>query len=173
MTFLHFLPSPSFLPLPLLLSLPPPVCLYPMGFLPRLAICLRRGSASSLAIDRRCVRFPLAWVAGVKDSLLKTEIHATTRDIMKDIVHLILETNTFSAAVALVALFLFIGFPNTPYFGCAVIILPGVYANTLLATLNNRAIILRIQDQRSGGDCCEISDGEEAPELGVPKCWKC
>lgn len=42
------------------------------------------------------------------------------------------------------------------------------YANTLLATLNNRAIILRIQDQRSEGDCCEISDGEGAPELGYP-----
>ncbi|KAJ7869943.1 hypothetical protein B0H14DRAFT_3577560 [Mycena olivaceomarginata] len=99
--------------------------------------------------------------------LLKTEIHAATRDIMKDVVHLILETNTFSAAVTLVALFLFIGFPNTPYFGCAVIILPGVYANTLLATLNNRAIILRIQDQRSEGDCCEISDGEGRRSWGT------
>ncbi|KAJ7264546.1 hypothetical protein B0H12DRAFT_231268 [Mycena haematopus] len=43
--------------------------------------------------------------------ILKADMHSSTRGVAKDIVRLILETNTFSAAVNLVALFLFVGFP--------------------------------------------------------------
>ncbi|KAJ7851266.1 hypothetical protein B0H14DRAFT_3451460 [Mycena olivaceomarginata] len=94
--------------------------------------------------------------------LLRADMHSATRDVVKSIVSLILETNTFSAAVALVALFVFIGFPDAPYSGCPLLILPGIYANTLLATLNNRAILLRAKGdestsaysgQMSGGAC--------------------
>ncbi|KAJ7123951.1 hypothetical protein C8R43DRAFT_1147630 [Mycena crocata] len=72
--------------------------------------------------------------------LFKAAVIPSTRDLVKDIVRLIIETNTFSAAVAIVGLALFVGVPNTTYFICPTMILPGIYANTLLVTLNNRAI---------------------------------
>ncbi|KAJ7264060.1 hypothetical protein B0H12DRAFT_272818 [Mycena haematopus] len=75
--------------------------------------------------------------------ILKADMHSSTRDTAKDIVHLILETNTFSATVDLVALFVFVAFPDSSYLTCFGFIIPGIYANALLATLNNRAIILR------------------------------
>ncbi|KAJ7512113.1 hypothetical protein B0H11DRAFT_2345882 [Mycena galericulata] len=74
--------------------------------------------------------------------------HPSTRDVVKDVVTLIIETNTFSALVAILSLGLFVGHGSYP--GCT-LSLPfflsrthelGVasYANTLLATFNNRAI---------------------------------
>ncbi|KAJ7448779.1 hypothetical protein FB451DRAFT_1411205 [Mycena latifolia] len=63
-----------------------------------------------------------------------------TRDAVRNIVRLTIETNAFSAIVAIVGLALFVGIPNTTYFICPTMILPGIYANTLLVTLNNRAI---------------------------------
>ncbi|KAJ6563903.1 hypothetical protein B0H19DRAFT_1139949 [Mycena capillaripes] len=76
--------------------------------------------------------------------LLQAQVTSSTRDLVKDVVQLVLETNAFSAAVALLALALYVGLPNTPACGAAVLALPGVYANTLLATLNNRAVIKRL-----------------------------
>ncbi|KAJ7235734.1 hypothetical protein B0H12DRAFT_1327414 [Mycena haematopus] len=104
--------------------------------------------------DRVLASFLYLWLTGgaVADVLiaiimttliLKADMHSSTRGIVKDIVHLILETNTFSAVVDLLALCLFVGFPSSSYCSCPGIIIPGIYANTLLATLNNRAIILR------------------------------
>ncbi|KAF8185570.1 hypothetical protein K438DRAFT_2155427 [Mycena galopus ATCC 62051] len=100
--------------------------------------------------------------------LLKADMHSATRDVVKDIVHLILETNAFSAAVALVALFVFVGFPNTPYTGCPLLILPGIYANTLLVTLNNRAIIRRNRAEQSTAHCVErsIAPGDSVSGAG-------
>ncbi|KAJ6461686.1 hypothetical protein C8R45DRAFT_1027720 [Mycena sanguinolenta] len=62
-----------------------------------------------------------------------------TRSVVRGIVRLIIETNTFSASVAIVGLVLFAGMPGTDYFVCPTMVLPGIYANTLLVLLNNRA----------------------------------
>ncbi|KAJ6513695.1 hypothetical protein C8R47DRAFT_1313813 [Mycena vitilis] len=80
--------------------------------------------------------------------LLSVEVDPSTRDIVKDIVHLVLETNTLSAVVALIALGLYIGFDNL-YFTTPLLMLPGIYANTLLATLNHRAVIKRLKGRRN------------------------
>ncbi|KAJ7172796.1 hypothetical protein C8R43DRAFT_1119639 [Mycena crocata] len=60
------------------------------------------------------------------------------RDCLKTTVRYVVETNIFAAVVALVGLFLYVGAPDTLYFVCPTMILPGVYANTLLAALNAR-----------------------------------
>ncbi|KAJ7695454.1 hypothetical protein B0H17DRAFT_1055931 [Mycena rosella] len=65
--------------------------------------------------------------------------HKQTNDMVKRIVVLIIETNALSAGVAIVGLILFAGVPGTNYFVCPTMVLPGIYANTLLVTFNNRA----------------------------------
>jgi len=65
--------------------------------------------------------------------------HRQTHDLVKRIVRLIVETNTLSASVAIVGLILFAGVPGTNYFICPTMVIPGIYANTLLVTFNNRA----------------------------------
>ncbi|KAJ7512067.1 hypothetical protein B0H11DRAFT_473038 [Mycena galericulata] len=65
--------------------------------------------------------------------------HKQTNDLVKRIVRLIIETNALSATVAIIGLILFAGVPGTNYFVCPTMILPEIYANTLLVTLNNRA----------------------------------
>ncbi|KAJ7136011.1 hypothetical protein C8R44DRAFT_976737 [Mycena epipterygia] len=65
--------------------------------------------------------------------------HRQTNDFVKRIVRLIVETNAFSAGVAILGLILFAGVPGTNYFVCPTMVLPGIYANTLLVTFNNRA----------------------------------
>ncbi|KAJ6579154.1 hypothetical protein DFH09DRAFT_1310511 [Mycena vulgaris] len=64
-----------------------------------------------------------------------------TRDAVRSVVRLVIETNALSATVALLGLILFVAVPNTTYFVAPTMILPGIYANTLLVTLNNRAIV--------------------------------
>ncbi|KAJ7464269.1 hypothetical protein B0H11DRAFT_2051916 [Mycena galericulata] len=82
--------------------------------------------------------------------LLTTAVHPSTRDVVKDVVTLIIETNTFSALVAILTLGLLVGSRSTDYFSCPAVVLPGIYANTLLATLNNRAITSN--KRRTNGD---------------------
>ncbi|KAJ7484758.1 hypothetical protein FB451DRAFT_92131 [Mycena latifolia] len=67
--------------------------------------------------------------------------HRQTNDVVKRIVRLIVETNTLSAGVAILGLILFAGVPGTNYFVCPTMVLPGIYANTLLVTFNNRAFV--------------------------------
>ncbi|KAJ7164437.1 hypothetical protein C8R46DRAFT_1352170 [Mycena filopes] len=62
-----------------------------------------------------------------------------TRDIVNNVVRLIIETNALSAAVALVGLFQFVCHPTGMEFIGPTMILPGIYANTLLVMLNQRA----------------------------------
>ncbi|KAJ7348341.1 hypothetical protein DFH08DRAFT_1079842 [Mycena albidolilacea] len=68
---------------------------------------------------------------------------AQTQSIVRGVVRLIVETNTFSASIAILGLALFAGMPGTDYFICPTMILPGIYANTLLVMLNNRAAASR------------------------------
>ncbi|KAJ7655817.1 hypothetical protein DFH06DRAFT_1298572 [Mycena polygramma] len=61
------------------------------------------------------------------------------RDFLTSAVRLVVETNIFSTLVALVGLILFVCVPHRSFWVCPTMILPGVYANTLLVALNNRA----------------------------------
>ncbi|KAJ7075502.1 hypothetical protein B0H15DRAFT_956420 [Mycena belliarum] len=61
-------------------------------------------------------------------------VQSSTRDLIKTVVALIIETNIFTAVAAILALALFFGCPNADYF-----VVP-TYANTLLTILNNRAM---------------------------------
>ncbi|KAK7014413.1 hypothetical protein R3P38DRAFT_2545346 [Favolaschia claudopus] len=75
----------------------------------------------------------------IPQGTLKKASEPETRDVVHGVVRLIIETNTFSASVAIIGLALFAGMPNSDYFVCPTMILPGIYANTLLVLLNNRA----------------------------------
>ncbi|CAK5266471.1 unnamed protein product [Mycena citricolor] len=72
--------------------------------------------------------------------LLTAPVTPATRMVLKNLVWLIAETNAMSAIVEIVAFALIMAFPGRRYFSCSGMILPGIYANTLLATLNHRAI---------------------------------
>ncbi|KAJ7464282.1 hypothetical protein B0H11DRAFT_2309462 [Mycena galericulata] len=99
--------------------------------------------------------------------LLRTVVHPSTRDVIKDVVTLIIETNTFSALVAILTLGLLVGSGSTDYFICPSVVLPAVYANTLLATLNNRAITSN--KRRTNGDWNSIfAPAESALQSGFP-----
>ncbi|KAJ7320785.1 hypothetical protein DFH08DRAFT_387258 [Mycena albidolilacea] len=60
--------------------------------------------------------------------------------IVKNAVRMVIETNNLTTVAALVGLILFFACPNTTYWVCPTMVLPGMYANTLLVTLNNRAV---------------------------------
>ncbi|KAJ7762391.1 hypothetical protein DFH07DRAFT_409631 [Mycena maculata] len=71
--------------------------------------------------------------------LLKADVVPATREIVHKVTTLVVETNIFSAIIAVLSLLLFVGIPDTSYFACPTFILSGIYANTLLLSLNNRA----------------------------------
>ncbi|KAJ7243913.1 hypothetical protein B0H12DRAFT_1129992 [Mycena haematopus] len=54
-------------------------------------------------------------------------------------VRMVVESNILSVVAALLGLLLFYASPNTSYWVGPLMILPGIYANTLLVTLNTRA----------------------------------
>ncbi|KAI9445987.1 hypothetical protein H4582DRAFT_519778 [Lactarius indigo] len=58
--------------------------------------------------------------------------------VLVRVIRLTVETNTLTASVALVALVLYVAFPNELYYAYAVNILGKLYSNTLLVSLNNR-----------------------------------
>ncbi|KAJ6556999.1 hypothetical protein DFH09DRAFT_548073 [Mycena vulgaris] len=72
--------------------------------------------------------------------LLTRASEPQTQHIVRGVVRVIIETNIFSASVAVIGLVLFAGLPTADYFICPTMILPGIYANTLLVLLNNRAL---------------------------------
>ncbi|KAF7315689.1 hypothetical protein MIND_00084500 [Mycena indigotica] len=84
--------------------------------------------------------------------LMKTAINKVTRDLVKSVVTLVIETNAFSSMVALIGLILYFAIPNTTYFLGATLTLPGIYANTLLVTLNNRAAIANSREAQANRD---------------------
>ncbi|KAK7062059.1 hypothetical protein R3P38DRAFT_2833172 [Favolaschia claudopus] len=75
--------------------------------------------------------------------LSQTELSHSTRNTSKKIIVLIVETNTLSATCALLFLFFYKFIPNTLYCVIPGFSLSGIYANTLLITLNNRAVMRR------------------------------
>ncbi|KAJ7911116.1 hypothetical protein B0H13DRAFT_587176 [Mycena leptocephala] len=78
-------------------------------------------------------------IAGTMTQLLTKAPEPQTQDIIRGVVRLLIETNTFSASVAIIGLALFASMPGTNYWLCPCMILPGIYANTLLVLLNIRA----------------------------------
>ncbi|KAJ7436135.1 hypothetical protein B0H11DRAFT_2365748 [Mycena galericulata] len=68
--------------------------------------------------------------------ILKTP--TVPHDIVKTVVHLIIEMNALSAIAALLGLILYVGVPNTTYWICPTMVLPAISANTLLLALNHR-----------------------------------
>ncbi|KAJ7199629.1 hypothetical protein GGX14DRAFT_661542 [Mycena pura] len=72
--------------------------------------------------------------------LLTAAVVPSTRGVVKSVVRLIIETNILSSVVTLLGLLLLVCIPNTTYYIGAVMVMPGIYANTMLVTLNNRAI---------------------------------
>ncbi|KAJ6502947.1 hypothetical protein C8R47DRAFT_219709 [Mycena vitilis] len=89
--------------------------------------------------------------------LLRVDVAPRTRDIVKDIVTLVLETNMFSAAIAIIGLVLYFAVFQ-PYCAAPIFMLPGIYANTLLATLNNRVVIKRLNaDMKSEISCVSLN----------------
>ncbi|KAF7313197.1 hypothetical protein MKEN_01006200 [Mycena kentingensis (nom. inval.)] len=104
----------------------------------------------------RAILFHLWLIAGVVADvgilvpmcmiLKQTFLHKS--DLVQRVVRWTIETNLFSMVVALLGLLLYVAVPNSTYFICPVMILPGIYANTLLAVLNHRAIET---DSSSGG----------------------
>ncbi|KAJ7259006.1 hypothetical protein C8J57DRAFT_1472220 [Mycena rebaudengoi] len=97
------------------------------------------------------IRMPLLylWLIGsaVSDVLIATSMtylllktaEPSTQHIVGRIVRLIIETNALTASMAVISLAAFSGFPGMTYFICPTMLLPALYANTLLVLLNNRA----------------------------------
>ncbi|KAJ7056837.1 hypothetical protein C8F01DRAFT_1257494 [Mycena amicta] len=96
--------------------------------------------------------------------LLSQASEPQTRDVVQGVIRLIIETNAFSASVAIIGLVLFAGMPGTDYFICPTMILPGIYANTLLVLLNNRATPARSRikpDYRSRSTDADVVYGSD------------
>ncbi|KAJ7653169.1 hypothetical protein DFH06DRAFT_1330562 [Mycena polygramma] len=86
--------------------------------------------------------------------LLKVEVSPSTHDIAKDTVQLAFKRIHFPPLSRLSDSPYILPSRWDPYFATPVFMLPGIHANTLLATLNNRAVIKRLDAQRKA----EFSD---------------
>ncbi|KAK7022243.1 hypothetical protein R3P38DRAFT_1112551 [Favolaschia claudopus] len=76
-------------------------------------------------------------------------VNESTQSLANKIIRLVLETNSCTAATAIIGVVLYFALPPTNlYLYVPTLALIGLYANTLLVTLNNRAIILRAREQR-------------------------
>ncbi|KAJ7155169.1 hypothetical protein C8R46DRAFT_1296461 [Mycena filopes] len=101
--------------------------------------------------------------------LLTATVIPSTRTLLRNIVFLTIQTNTITAAVAVVTGVLYTTFPGRAYFFCPLGIVPIMYVNTLFATLNHRAVTAaaaraldadgRVNDV--GGEALWISDFAE------------
>ncbi|KAJ7176354.1 hypothetical protein C8R43DRAFT_1118870 [Mycena crocata] len=76
--------------------------------------------------------------------LLMATVERRTQNFVADIIWLTIEANTFSAALTVAGLILFYLFPvGTSYWVIPTTMLPGMSANSFLATLNHRALARR------------------------------
>ncbi|KAJ7153927.1 hypothetical protein C8R43DRAFT_1186753 [Mycena crocata] len=65
-----------------------------------------------------------------------------TRVLISKLIRLTIETGSITALCALANLILFFAFPGTAYYGTPALLMPKIYANTILAVLNARFQIL-------------------------------
>ncbi|KAJ7626097.1 hypothetical protein FB45DRAFT_796255 [Roridomyces roridus] len=65
-----------------------------------------------------------------------------THALVVRLIRLTIETGSITAAIALINLALFFTFPDRPYFFTVGVLLPKLYANTMLAVLNSRFVIV-------------------------------
>ncbi|KAJ6452245.1 hypothetical protein C8R45DRAFT_1223575 [Mycena sanguinolenta] len=84
-------------------------------------------------------------IAGIMTCLLLAA-ETEERGILKCTVRMVIETNTWTAISALLGLLLYVACPNTTYWVCPMLILPGIYANTLMVSLNSRTTQREIPD---------------------------
>ncbi|KAK7023103.1 hypothetical protein R3P38DRAFT_2957540 [Favolaschia claudopus] len=95
--------------------------------------------------------------------LSKATASESTQSVANKIIRLVLETNSCTAAVAIICVVLYFVLPPTNlYVYLPVIALIGLYANTLLVTLNNRAIILRAREQQP------MKSGQRTTAISAP-----
>ncbi|KAK7055420.1 hypothetical protein R3P38DRAFT_3253480 [Favolaschia claudopus] len=87
--------------------------------------------------------------------LLKAKVNESSSNIVNSIIRLVLETNMLSASFAILALVSYLTLPPANTI-CAIpaYALSALYANTILATLNNRAIILRARAADADKSTC-------------------
>ncbi|KAF7307661.1 hypothetical protein MKEN_01126000 [Mycena kentingensis (nom. inval.)] len=98
-------------------------------------------------------RLAKAWyasgsIAGIINSvttayiLLRVKhVSSSTRQAVRDVVRFTIETNSMSALVEILALALLCKYPDSTYYTGPSLLLPAVYTNMLLATLNYRALV--------------------------------
>ncbi|KAK6972147.1 hypothetical protein R3P38DRAFT_3136221 [Favolaschia claudopus] len=105
--------------------------------------------------------------------LSNATVNESTQSLANNIIRLVLETNSCTAAAAIIGVVLYFALPPTNlYLYVPTLALLGLYANTLLVTLNNRAIILRAREQRpmkSGQRRIVISDMAPLRQGVVPE----
>ncbi|EEB90422.1 hypothetical protein MPER_11374 [Moniliophthora perniciosa FA553] len=70
----------------------------------------------------------------------------STRMVIRRIIRLTVETNSLTASVAVVTVVLLLLYPGKTYFTASSLVLPSIYANTLLVMLNLRIRISQIRD---------------------------
>ncbi|KAK0494013.1 hypothetical protein EDD18DRAFT_1402957, partial [Armillaria luteobubalina] len=61
-----------------------------------------------------------------------------TQILVSKLIRLIIETGTMTAVVALLCLILFFAFPHKTFYGATSVVIPKLYANTILVVLNSR-----------------------------------
>ncbi|KAF7318388.1 hypothetical protein HMN09_00348000 [Mycena chlorophos] len=94
-----------------------------------------------------------AWYAGgmttavintLTTAFILLRVHAvnqSTQQAVRRIVRFTIESNAASAALEIISLALLQALPNNPYYAATSYLLPGVYSNMLLVTLNYRVLI--------------------------------
>ncbi|KAI0364109.1 hypothetical protein BV20DRAFT_1057476 [Pilatotrama ljubarskyi] len=74
--------------------------------------------------------------------LLKTRTGFRRSDtLVNKLVRLVIESGTITASVAIVDVVMFVALPNTLYHECPALVLAKLYANMMMASLNNRAFL--------------------------------
>ncbi|KAF9255455.1 hypothetical protein L218DRAFT_1081842 [Marasmius fiardii PR-910] len=84
-----------------------------------------------------------------------------TKDLVKRVIRLTVETGALTATVATVQLILALTFPYTPYNVTAVLMLAKVYSNSLMVSLNSRVKILGGREESTLKDTEMFDSGGE------------
>ncbi|KAI3605727.1 hypothetical protein WG66_011974 [Moniliophthora roreri] len=69
-----------------------------------------------------------------------------TRMVVRRIIRLTIETNSLTASVAVVTVILLLVYPGKTHFTASSLVLPSIYANTLLVMLNLRIRVSQVRD---------------------------